>query len=284
MPESPRRVGGKEISSCSDGFIWKLPDLGPVEAMAVVYQGARMACYWDPQPIIRALRPTPSAKLFALFRWLKLPVMSRSFKLPMQEAVLRAPQEFVTGWLADGALQYGLVHRQAEQGLHVVIREFLWNHVERNEAKMDRLARAFPNPFPEAGSQSESEAFKSSVSRLGEICPSLAYNFAGQKIRGDKYRKYVRAVAATMLRQSETADVSQLRDPLIAAGRDCANLMGISSNTLESSVSAFGAYLDNQASNYKEVEPHLRKLGETSRGRQFLTASLLLRLVERNRF
>ena len=49
--------------------------------------------------------------------------------------------------------------------------------------------------FPaEGGTQSEADAFKSSLSRLGEICPSLSYNLARYKLRGDKYRKYVRAV------------------------------------------------------------------------------------------
>ena len=41
----------------------------------------------------------------------------------------RTPAEFVSGWLGAEALQYGLVHRQAEKGLDTVIREFLWNYV-----------------------------------------------------------------------------------------------------------------------------------------------------------
>jgi hypothetical protein len=71
---------------------------------------------------------------------------------------------------------------------------------------------------------------------------------------------------------------------MIADCRDCANLLKVAPEALGKSVDAFGAYLDNQASDYKQLEPGLRRLGETSRGRPFLTASLLIRLVERSRF
>ena len=277
--QNPRILGAKEISSQKDDVLWKLPNLGSVAAMAIVYQGARIASYWATEPMIQTLKYAQSSGLFAFLRWLKVPVLNPLFRTPMQEAVIQAPAEFVRGWMDGKALQYGLVHRQTEQGVDVVIREFLWNHADRNVTRMERLARAFP---AEEGPQSESEAFKSSLSRLGEICPSLSYSLASHKLRGDKYRKYVRAVAAEMLQQP--GDSPQLREKLTAACRDCANLIGIAPETLEANVNAFGAHLDNQASNYKQVEPDLRRLGEMSRGRQFLTASLLLRLVERSRF
>lgn len=283
ISQEPRELGANEISSEQDDFLWKLPNLGVATAMAITYQGTRIASYWDTERIIHALKHFRSSKLFALLRWLKVSVLNSSFRTPMQEAVAQDPAEFVSGWLNvnDEALQYGLVHRQAEQGLDVVIRQFLWNHVERNETRMEKLARTFS---AERGPQSESEVFKSSLSRLGEICPSLSYNLARIKLRGDKYRKYVRAVAAAMLRQPETTEISQLRTRLIADCRDCANLLGADPEALEKTVNAFGAYLDNQASDYKQVEPDLRRLGETTRGCQFLTASLLIQLLERNRF
>jgi hypothetical protein len=68
---------------------------------------------------------------------------------------------------------------------------------------------------------------------------------------------------------------------MVADRRDCANLLKVTPDALEKAVNAFGTYLDNQASNYKQIEMDLRRLGETSRGRQFLTASLLIRLLER---
>jgi hypothetical protein len=273
----PRRLGPNEICSQEDDLLWKLPGLGSLSAMAVAYKGVRISSYWAPEATINILRKARSSHLFALLRWLKLPILNSSFRGPMQEAVVQAPAEFVSGWLGAQPLQYGLVHREAEQGLHTVVREFLWNHTDRNETGIERLARAFP---AEGGIRSEAEAFKFSLSRLGDICPSLSYNLAKHKLRGDKYRRYVRAVAAAMLQQP--ADSLELRGKLNLACRNCAGLLGISPEQLETNVSAFGSHLDNRSSNYTNVELDLRRLGETSGGRQFLTASLLLRLVERN--
>ncbi len=281
ISQKPRDLPANGVSSQQDGFLWKLPNLGVATAMAIAYKGARIASYWASAPIIDTLRHDPSNSLFALLRWLKVPVLNPLFRTAMQEAVAQDPAEFVSGWLDGEALQYGLVHQQAEQGLDIVIRQFLWNHVERSESRMEGLARTFPT---DGRPQTESEVFKSSLSRLGEICPSLSYNLARLKLRGDKYRKCVRAVAASMLRQPETTEISQLRTRMIADCRDCANLLKVAPEALEKSVNAFGAYLDNQASDYKQREPDLRRLGETSKGRQFLTASLLIRLVERNKF
>lgn len=247
--------------------------------MAVAYKGVRSASYWVTEPTIKVLRNARTPTLFALFRWLKLPILNSFFRAPMQESVVQAPVEFVMGWLAPESLRYGLVHRQAELGLETVIREFLWNHIERNESRMERLARAFPS---EINTHSEAECFKSLLSHLGEICPSLSYQLARLKLRSERYRKYVRAVAAAMLH--EPADCLQLQETLTAARRDCSRLLGTGPEALLAYVDAYGAYLDGQASNHKHVETDLRRLGETSSGRRFLTASLLLRSMERNRF
>jgi hypothetical protein len=277
--QEPRRLDVNEISSQEDDLLWKLPSLGPVGAMAVAYKGVRISSYWAPEATIDVLKNVRSSRLFALIRWLKVPVLNSSFRAPIQQAVLQAPVEFVSGWLGIEPLPYGLVHRPAEPGLETTIREFLWDYTDRNETRADRLARALP---AEGGNQGEAEAFRSSLSRLGELCPSLAYNLAKHKLRGDKYRKFVHAVAAAMLQQP--ADCPQLREKLNIACWDCASLLGITPEQLQASVRAFGAHLDSHASSYKQVELDLRRLGETSKGRQFLTASLLLRLVEESRF
>jgi hypothetical protein len=277
--QKPRVFGANEISSQHDDTLWKLPGLGSVAAMAVAYKGVRSASHWATDQTINALKHARSSHLFALFRWLKLPILNSSFRAPMLEAVIQAPVEFVSGWLGIEGLHDGLVHQPAEQGVETVIREFLWDHADRNEGRVERHARALPS---ETGVQSEADAFKSSLWRLGELCPSLSYNLAKHKLRGDRYRKYVRTVIAAMLQ--EPSDCPHLRERLDAARHDCAGLVGVPSAVLESSVNAFGAHLDNQPSNYKQVETDLRRLGETLRGRQFLTAALLLRLVERSRF
>lgn len=280
ISQKPRDWPAIEVASQQDDFLWKLPNLGVAAAMAIAYQGTRIASYWACGPIIDALRRAPSNGLFALLRWLKVPVLNPLFRTAMEQSVAQDPGAFVSGWFNGEALQYGLVHRPAEQGLDVIIRQFLWNYVERNETRMEGIARTFRT---DGRPQTESELFRSSLSRLGEICPSLSYNLARLKLRGDKYRKCVRAVAASMLRQPETTEISPLRTRMIVDCQDCANLLRVAPEALEKSVNAFGGYLDNRASDYKQFEPDLRRLGETSRGRQFLTASLLIRLLERNK-
>jgi len=278
LSQEPRIFGGNEISSEKDDTLWKLPSLGAVAVMAVSYKGVRSACYWATEPTINALGNARSPSLFALFRWLKVPILNSSLRPSMEKAVLQAPVEFVRGWLGAEAPPFGLVHRQAEPGLDTVIREFLWNYTDRNESKIERLARVFRQ---QDSAQSEAESFKYSLSYLGEICPSLSYQLAEQKLRGDKYRKYVRGVAAAMLHRP--ADDPDLPGALATACRGCATLMGMAPDSLQADVDVFGAHLDNRSSNYKQAEPNLRRLGETSSGRQFITGSLLLRLVERSR-
>jgi hypothetical protein len=181
-------------------------------------------------------------------------------------------------------MPYGLAHRPCEPGLHVVIRALLWNHAERNDYTMDRIALAFQQPSANGAQRSDPEVFKDALVCLGQICPSLAYSHAVRKVRGDKYKRCAKSVAASMLRLPDSVDATQLRVQLAAARREAAELIGLSCSQLEEGEAAFAAHLDKPTSSYSQFEPALRRLGETSRGPQFLTASLLLRLVERSRY
>jgi hypothetical protein len=210
-------------------------------------------------------------------------VLNREFVGAMQQAVLRAPADFVTGWLVDASLPYALVHRPCEPGLDVVIRALLWNHAEKNETTMDRIALGFQQPSTDGTQRSDPEVFKNGLVCLGQVCPSLAYSHAVKKLHGDKYRRCVRSVAASMLRLADSVDGEHIRIQLANARRESAELIGLSPANLEAGEAAFAAHLDNPAVSYGQFEPALRRLGETSRGPQFLTASLLLRLVERSR-
>jgi hypothetical protein len=211
-------------------------------------------------------------------------VLNREFVGAMQQAVLRAPADFVTGWLVDASLPYALVHRPCEPGLDVVIRALLWNHAEKNETTMDRIALGFQQPSTNGTQRSDPEVFKNALVCLGQVCPSLAYSHAEKKLRSDKYRRCVRSVAASMLRLADSVDGEHIRIQLANARRESAELIGLSPANLEAGEAAFAAHLDNPAASYSQFEPALRRLGETSRGPQFLTAALLLRLVERRRF
>lgn len=170
----PNRLPAGEVTNQQDDFVWRLPNEGTVAAMAISYEDTRIASYWDRDRIIYALKNVQSAQLFALLRWLKIPVLNSWFRETMREAVLRRPIEFVKGWMNDSALPFGLVHRQAEQGLEIVIREFLWNYIDRNENTLDKLAGMVSG---RAGPMDGADAFTSILSQLGELCPSLSYNF-----------------------------------------------------------------------------------------------------------
>jgi len=279
MLQGPRTLPATEISSQNDGATWKLPSLASVAAMAVTYQRTRIASYWDPQAILHCLPKKPSATMFGLIRWLKVPILNRLFSRPVRDAIRFAPAEFVKGWLGDN-LPFGLVHRPAEQGLEIVIREFLSDYADVGEAKIENIIRAFPGSSIQA--QSDSEAFKSTLMRLGDICPSLAYSLAKHKVRSDKYRKYVRAVVGALLREPESRDRQEIRRHLAAACRDCARVQGSTPESVEKSVREYGCQLDGGVNaNQSDCKQDLRRLGETSRGRQFITASLLFRQVER---
>jgi hypothetical protein len=83
-----------------------------------------------------------------------------------------------------------------------------------------------------------------------------------------------------LLNQVECCEPQKLRSELAASSRDCAKLIGIAPTELGTSVNDFGSYLDGRPSDYKAADQRLRRLGETLRGRQYLTAALLLRLVD----
>jgi hypothetical protein len=274
----PRVIPGREIRVEHDGFVWKLPEVNRVAVLAVAYQGACLGTFWNPDLISVAFRHSVSAKTFALIRWLKLPALNPTFRPPLQQAVSRAPTEFVRGWLDNVNLPNGLVHRQAEQGLDAVLRAFFWNHVERNEGRVNDLVRAFRRPTSDNTVATEADQFKRGLMNVAEICPSLAYCFAKIRVRGEKYSKFVRSVVADMLRQPST-EFSQLRSELSTLGRDCATLIGISQAELGTLVDSYGRYLDGGALD-AQVDADLRRLGERKRGRQYLAASMLMRLLE----
>jgi hypothetical protein len=280
LSKDPRIIPSSAISGDSEGLVWKLPELGAVTALAVSYEGACIGSYWKEEALVGTLKRACSSKLFALLRWMKIPVLKRSLKAPMSEAVLRSPSDFVSGWFDDPP---GLVQRQAEQGVELVVRSFLWNYNDKNEAMTDRIARAFPRS-DNSTSRSEVEAFKSGLLLVGAVCPSLGYSLASRKLRGPKYAKYVRAASASMLRQPEMTDLASLQVQLATERGECANLIGGRPEALESAVNAFGIYLDGQGQMPGQTETDLRILGEFSRGPLFITASLLLRLLSRSRF
>ena len=243
---------------------------------------ARQAAFWS-SGILQSLRQATSSRLFALLRWLHClsePGIHRSHAAGGVEGTGR-----FCDWLAQrGQPATRPRPRPCEPGLEVVIRALLWNHAEKNESAMDRIALAFQPSSTNGAARSGPEVFTASLACLGQLCPALAYSHAVVKLRGDKYKRRVKSAAASMLNLPEQVDSGQLRSQLDSARRQAAELIGFLPTDLDTAVSAFAAFLDNMPSDYRRFEPALRRLGETSRGPQFLSASLLIRLVERSRF
>jgi hypothetical protein len=117
-----------------------------------------------------------------------------------------------------------------------VLRAFLWNHIERKDVKAEKLARAMPIPIAGTTPRGDSEVFKSSLLALADLCPSLAYAFARYRLRGEKYKKYVRSAAAALLGQPDPSTPQLLTIALADACRECANLVQVSTTELHASI------------------------------------------------
>jgi hypothetical protein len=278
LHNAPRVISKDNIRSDPQGFAWALPELGQVAALAIAYQGSCLGSYWNSSYISAGINQTRSTEGFALVRWLRIPVLNHTFRHQVQQAVSRAPVEFVRGWLGKNALPPGLGQRLAEQGLDTVIRALLWNHVEPNESRASLLVRAFPRSLAEGEIENEADQFKRTLVHVGGICPSVAYGFAKPRVRGEKYRKFVRTAAAEMLRQTSN-ELPQLHAALARLRRDCAGLIGLAPDDLQGALESYRRCLDGQVSD-KRYEEHLRRLGEMVQGRQFLSAYLLMRLLD----
>jgi hypothetical protein len=278
LHNAPRVISKNSIRSDPQGFAWSLPEIGQVAALAVAYQGCCLGSCWNSSLISSGLNQTRSTEGFALIRWLRIPVLNHTFRPYIRQAVSRAPVEFVSGWLGKGALPPGLGQRLAEQGIETVIRAFIWDHAERNESRMNLLVRAFPRSLAEGEVENEADQFKRTLVHVGGICPSVAYGFAKLRVRGEKYRKLVRTAAAEMLRQT-TNELQQLHAALGRLRRDCAGLIGLTQDELQGALESYRRCLDGQVSE-KRYEEHLRRLGEMVQGRQFLSAYLLMRLLD----
>jgi len=268
---APIRRVPPQVSSDGDGFVWTLTKPDRVVAAAATYRGAWLGAYCNGELIAPALLRPPSASRFALLRWLKFPVLDERFRSQVQRAVSRVPAEFVRGWLGDELLPPELFPRTAEEGLDIVIRAFLWAHREQDERRIWELVKAFPRGG--ADIRDPVERVRYMLTRMGEMCPSLAYNLARLSLRGIRAREYRDGMP-------EVVESLVERSSLGALGRDCADLIGVSNEHLIAAVEALRSYLDGRVSKEPSARD-LRRLGERERGRRYLTAALLSSLLER---
>lgn len=265
LDAQPSKLSPPDVKSDEDGFEWRLPKPFPPVAAAVVYRGACLGAYWNLGEIASALTRPPTEKRFGLLRWLKIPVLNRRLRGDFERMALRAPVDFVRGWLGDSGLPSGLVHRQGEYAeLEAIVRAVFWNYVAPDEGRMWNLVRAIPGLAP---------ARQEAPIRLSSLCPSLAYNFARLLLRSGAKREHEHSIRLTLESLLE-------RSSLAGLGRDCAGLIGITEEVLSAAVNAYGKYLDGRALQPPPAHD-LRRLGERERGRRYLSGALLSRLLER---
>jgi hypothetical protein len=276
LDTQPVALGGDLIDHERDGFVWKIPDCGQVTSVAVSYDGMWLGSFTNTSLAIRSLQRHPSAYVFALTRWLKLPVLSSALRTHFQHAVSRDPTQFVDGWLNSHHLGSNLDFRQHDLGADAIVRWFLWDHIDQRVDRLERISQALPGSHR----GNELETFGSSLTALSELCPALAYNFAKAKVRGEKHLQYLRSVVAQILRHPPATALPCLLDSKRGLNQQCAALIRVESHFLEKALEAFGIHLDRQSSSYRQFEPILRQLGELSLGRQHVAATLLLRILE----
>ena len=270
---------GNDIRVEQDGFIWEVSQIPTLSLMAVAYEGACLGAYWNLDHIAASLRRPLSAKVVAILRWLKIPILSASLKAALHRAVARNPAEFLQGWLDSKSLAKPFCHRPAEQGLDTVIRALFWDFSAKNSGRLHEITRALGSRLPQVLTSDSVENFKKALVSLGDLCPSFAYNLARTESRNERYRESIRSAVQEVLRH-DTNTMDGLRTALQVAASNCARLCNITRDDLSKVVKLYESYLAGEGEHYPQ-ESTLRRLGESGRGREYLIAALLLECLER---
>jgi hypothetical protein len=270
----PREIDARQVVCDKDGLVWTLPLLGGVAAGAIAHNGLRLGSWFGAEAVATIGNVSALERHFAILRWLKVPVLSNAIVRAVREGICRDPAAFIRGWLDKGALPRGLVHGNGEDGLESVVREFFWYYSERSVSKVEALVAA----FPAASYRNESgiEVFTSVLAGLSDEYPSIAYSLARVRVGGE-YRRALRPVVEGLVFQPEPMPLAQA---VRSASDRCAKLVGAAERQLEDAVVAFVACLDGRGNPTQAQNFYLRRLGETVNGRRFLSAALLLRLLE----
>lgn len=273
---TPIRISADQIRPEDHNYVWKLPSLGPFVAIALSYKGVWLGSSAKAASVVNALVRTPTARLFSLIRWLKLPVISSDLCDSMKKAAVQAPTEFVRGWLGNEPPARGLTHRQSDPSVESILRWFLWEYADSSELRLDKIGAELIAP----SARNETNEFLSRLGKLCELCPALAYNFARAKVRGSKYWQYARRVIAQLLTLPQQATLSELQNRIVGMSHQCSEASRITSEGLIEAVELYRCRLDNGKPLKSEMESRIRRLGELSIGREYLATSLIVRLLE----
>ncbi len=279
LPDAPSSVGMDQVESVQENLVWKLPDLGSIAALAVTYDGERIAAWWSRERIVRTLRSGPRSGVFAVLRWLKIPVLSPSFQPLIQEAMTRAPVEWARGWFGIEPLPAGMCHDRLDAGWESVARELLWNLPITSERTTESIADAV-HPNRGLSMATDQERFKARIYALSTTHPKLAYSLARYRAHGDRYKKCVRDVVKDLLAPPLRGDQVLPEARLAALRQECARLVLASPEDVERDLRSFEASLRRPSVQNPSSWTTLKRLNETGSGRKFLSASLLRLVLE----
>jgi hypothetical protein len=141
------------------------------------------------------------------------------------------------------------------------------------------MVEALGSRLPKEFSRSPIDNLRKTLLLIGEICPSFAHNLARANALDSRYRECIRNVAQDAL-QSDSYAAEPRSVDLNTATNACARLLSISPGELLDNVNAYATHLDGNGPS-PQRDTLLRRLGETGRGRHYLTAALLTNCLER---
>ena len=275
----PQYLDTNQLKCELDGIVWKLPQLGEPSALAITYDGMRLGSWFHSDRTLKTLRSNVSAQTFAILRWLKIPILNDVWRALMRETVHKATAEFVRGWLDKTALPSPLLHREAEDGVEVVLREFLWDYCDRDRSKIEAIAAAIAVHRSSEQICDEIVMFKNTLMRLSDVCPSLAYSFADANLRDNMLIEHIQGIAVDLLSRPQLVPFPQLYH---MATHTCADLVGATHQEVEHAVVAYADQLEGNVLPTGSELFYLRRLGETESGRRYIAAGLLFRLSARS--
>jgi hypothetical protein len=276
---APRALSSHEIIVENDGFTWKVPNCGTAVLVAVVFEGVCLGGWWSQDHILDSFRKPLSARTVALMRWLKVPILNAAYASSLKRALAGAPIEFLRGWIERASLTATLKHRLTEDKLDSVVRALFWDYSERRPQYLNEMVRALGSRLPKEFSRSPIDNLRKTLLLIGEICPSFAYSLARADAHEHRYRDCISSVAQDAL-ESDSYGADRIAADLNLATATCARMLRIAPYELLEGVKTYTAHLDGNGPP-PQCETSLRRLGETGRGRHYLTAALLLGCLER---
>jgi hypothetical protein len=276
---APSIIPADRIRVESDGFSWRFVFGKPAPLIAIAYEGIFLGAYWNSDYVASLLSKPISSETIALFRWLKVPLLSEPFLDPLKRFISQSPAIFLRGWLNEGVLRKPLVHRIAESGIETVVRCLLWDYSEGRTKQLHELVSALQSRFSHEPAASPIENFRKTLLLLGELCPAFAYSMARADSHDERYRQSILSVIydTTGLDQPTAA---QLRSALGDMTRDCAKLVQITPDALSTLSRRYEAFLAGKEPHFEDVIL-VNRIAEYRRGREFLIATLLVYCLER---